>query len=74
MKERRKDVKPIDKITWYYRHWKSQGDTAKGGRQNKELMPSSKIMDAEWDNWMADDERNPQSFKAKAAVAEERAR
>ena len=38
MKERRKNVKPIDKITWYYRHWKGSWDLAKEGVKNKEMM------------------------------------
>ena len=73
LKERRKDVKPIDKITWYYRHWKDNWEAAKAGRQNKQILPSTKIMDAEWDSWMADDPRNPQSLKVKAEIADERA-
>lgn len=69
MKERRKNVRPIDKITWYYRHWKDSGESAKAGVKNKDQMPNTNIMDSSWDDWMADDPRNPQSQKAKDEVA-----
>ena len=26
--ERRKDIPAVDKISWYYRHWKDSGDAA----------------------------------------------
>ena len=65
MKTRRKGVAPIDKITWYYRHWKDSGQLALEGVKNKDQMPKSYIDDAEWDSWMLDDPRNPQSQKAK---------
>jgi hypothetical protein len=35
MKERRKDVLPIDKISWYYRHWKDHGILSQEGLKNK---------------------------------------
>ena len=61
MKERRKNIKPVDKITWYYRHWKDHMELAKEGVKNKEQMPFSYIIDSKWDSWMKDDPRNPQS-------------
>ena len=33
--ERRKDVPAIEKITWYYRHWKESGQPAIEGVKNK---------------------------------------
>jgi tRNA-dihydrouridine synthase 1 len=36
MKNRRKDVAAIDKITWYYRHWKDSGQLALEGVKNKD--------------------------------------
>uniref|UniRef100_A0A7S3FV07 tRNA-dihydrouridine(16/17) synthase [NAD(P)(+)] n=1 Tax=Strombidium rassoulzadegani TaxID=1082188 RepID=A0A7S3FV07_9SPIT len=72
MKERRKDIAPIDKITWYYRHWKEQGQLALEGLKHREELPQSQIMDCEWDDWMRDDPRNPQSQKAKDEKAEEK--
>jgi hypothetical protein len=35
MKERRKDIPSIDKISWYYRHWKDQGNLSQEGVKNK---------------------------------------
>ena len=35
MKERRKNILPIDKISWYYRHWKDQGTLSQEGVKNK---------------------------------------
>ena len=49
MQKRRQGVEPIDKITWYYRHWKESGDLAKGGVKNKNDLPKSFIDDCEWD-------------------------
>jgi len=65
--ERRKDVPLVDKITWYYRHWVESGDKAKEGVKNKHLLPSSYIDNAEWNDWMSNDPRNPQSKAAKEA-------
>ena len=70
--ERRKDVPLIDKISWYYRHWKDSGDDAKEGLKNKEKMPTSFINDSEWNCWMLDDIRNPVSQKAKEAKEEDK--
>lgn len=69
MKERRKDVPKIDKITWYYRHWKDHADPAdaRSGLRAKDKLPSSFITDAEWNDWMLDDPRNPVSKRAKEA-------
>lgn len=61
MKKRRKGIDPIDKITWYYRHWKDCGQEALEGLKNKDKLPHSSIIDCQWDNWMTDDPRNPQS-------------
>jgi hypothetical protein len=57
--ERRKDVAPIEKITWYYRHWREAGDDAKFGLINKDKLPKSNIQDANWNEWMGADPRNP---------------
>lgn len=65
MKTRRKDVPAIDKITWYYRHWRDSGQLALDGVKKKNEMPRSYIDDASWDDWMFNDPRNPQSQKAK---------
>jgi hypothetical protein len=54
--ERRKDVEPIDKIGWYYRHW---GDQAKAGLRVKDTLATPHITDSEWNTWMCDDPRNP---------------
>lgn len=58
MKERRKNIPPIEKITWYYRHWE-KGAISIDGLKNKDQMPSSYIDDASWNDWMAADPRNP---------------
>ena len=72
MKERRKGMPAIDKITWYYRHWKDHGELALEGVKNKKLMPPAHIDDTEWDAWMCNDPRNPQSQVAKDAKENER--
>ena len=59
MKERRKDIPAIDKISWYYRHWKDSGTQALEGLKNKSNLPSSMIFDCSWDEWMSNDPRNP---------------
>jgi len=74
MKERRKDIPAIDKITWYYRHWRDRGDWALHGIKNKSHLPKSYIDDCSWDDWMQDDPRNPQSRKAKDEKQAERRR
>jgi hypothetical protein len=58
MSSRRKDVAPLDKITWYYRHWNS-GEDSRQGVKNKEKLPKSYIDDNDWDSWMLNDPRNP---------------
>lgn len=63
--EARKHLTPVDKISWYYRHWKESGDDAKIGLAKKVVMPNSFIADTEWNTWMKDDPRNPQSQEAK---------
>ena len=65
MKERRRNIPPIDKITWYYRHWKDEMPKALGGLKNKDQMMDSCITDCSWDEWMLADPRNPQSQKVK---------
>ena len=62
MKERRKSVPPIEKLNWFYRHWKSKSPLAVGGRKNKNLLPPAFVMDVEWDEWMQNDLRNPYSL------------
>jgi hypothetical protein len=59
MQRRREGISSIEKITWYYRHWKDSGDAAKEGVKNKSILPKSYIDDCEWDQWMKDDPRNP---------------
>ena len=71
MAERRKDVPIIQKITWYYRHWK-ESESHVHGLQVKADLPSAHITDAEWEEWMLDDPRNPMSQKVKDAKAEEK--
>jgi tRNA-dihydrouridine synthase 1 len=61
MQKRRQGVAPLDKITWYYRHWNDEAGLFKTGVQNKNLLPASQIMNSDWDTWMHDDPRNPQS-------------
>ena len=62
MKKMRLNISPIDKITWYYRHWKAQyGDIAVQGIKNKELLEPTYITNSPWNNWMKDDPRNPKS-------------
>ena len=72
MKERRKDIPPIDKITWYYRHWKSEGRKALEGVKHKDDLPATHILDAEWNEWMGCDPRNPQSMKVREEKEEAR--
>ena len=57
--ERRKEVPAVEKITWYYRHWKESGEHAVQGLKNKETLPKSYIDDASWPEWMDADPRNP---------------
>jgi hypothetical protein len=63
--ERRKDVSAIEKISWYYRHWKETAEASKFGLMNKDQLPKSFIDDSSWDDWMSADPRNPQSQQAK---------
>ena len=59
MSKRRQGIEPIDKITWYYRHWREHGQSATEGLKNKGVLPLTQILDREWDSWMCDDPRNP---------------
>jgi len=59
MSKRREGIKPIDKITWYYRHWNDETGLFKEGVKHKDNLPESQIMDSEWNDWMNKDDRNP---------------
>ena len=58
MRNRRKGIPAIEKITWYYRHWE-KGEISKAGLKNKGVLPKSYIDDATRNEWMAADPRNP---------------
>ena len=74
MKSRRAHIPAIEKITWYYRHWKDEMPNALGGLKNKAILPPSNIRDCEWNEWMSADPRNPQSQKVKDEKEAERQR
>ena len=57
---------------WYYRHWKDFSEHSLEGVKSKDKMPESAIMDAEWNDWMRDDPRNPQSQEKKDERAYEK--
>ncbi len=73
MARRRKDIPAVDKISWYYRHWKDDhGQLAVEGLKNKDKLPGTFVEDKTWDEWMKDDPRNPMSLQVQAKKEEER--
>lgn len=61
MQKRREGISAIDKITWYYRYWNDETGLHKEGRKQIENLPENHILDSEWNDWMNNDNRNPQS-------------
>jgi hypothetical protein len=41
MKARRANIPAVDKITWYYRHWKEELPNSLGGIKFKDMMMPS---------------------------------